>query len=121
MIRLMVDILIYRITPFKSFNLFLNVNDKSLIYNVVSSLYMDIFVIGSRGFITGYILIWYMVRKLVKWNYNKFIYYYIYNMLGIIGFFLLIKDYKYLLNILVINSILIVVSYIIRNKRIKLF
>ena len=125
MINLLLDILIYKYTSFKSFFFLQNINSKSLFLNIGISLYIDIFILHTYFISTIYIICIYCIHKYIKINYYNIINYYLFNISIIyIYYFILSIIYNYhniLFNMFITNSIYILISYIKESRNIKLY
>ena len=111
MINIFLDTLIYNFTPFKSFFFLTNINNKSLVYNISVGLFIDLFIIHSPFLNTLFMIIFYLLHKYIMLM--VFIYYIV---------FASVYNFRWIfLNIFVINSIFILISYIKNSKDIKLF
>lgn len=125
MINLLLDILIYNYTFYKSFLFLLNIFDKSLLYNILIGLFIDLFIIHTFPFTTIYLItIWFIKTKL-KINFRNFYIFYLFNIINIVIYYLLFSlfnnfNISSIINIIFINSIFIIWSYIKVNKDIKL-
>lgn len=115
MFNLVIDILIYNYTPYKSFFFLLNINDKSLLVNIIISLFIDFFITHTFILITLYVVIIYFLKKAIHINYHNILFYYLFNILIILVFYSLFSVFCVepfvLLNIIFINSIYILISY----------
>lgn len=112
MFNLILDIFIYNYTPYKSFFFLLNINDKSIIYNIIISLIIDLFITHTYILTTVFIIVvWFLKNKYVK--IHNLVQYYVFNILMILGYFALFNGFllKNIFNILFINSIYIYISY----------
>lgn len=125
MINLLLDILIYKYTSFKSFFFLQNINFKSLLLNISISLYIDIFILHTYFISTIYIIGIYFIHKYIKINYYNIVNYYLFNISIIyIYYFILSIIYNYhniLFNMFISNSIYILISYIKESRNIKLY
>lgn len=125
MINLLLDILIYNYTPFKSYFFLTNINSKSLPYNIAISLYVDLFITHLIILNTIYIISIYLIHKYLKINYYNIINYYFFNIGIIIIYYIIFSTiFNYggsFLNIFIINSLFILISYIKDSKDIKLY
>lgn len=112
MIYFILDIFFYNYTSFKTCLFILNINNKNIFYNLVISLYIDIFITHTYILVTLYILVIYLIHKYIKLNYYNIIYYYLFNILVMFIFYNKLT--------FVINSLFILGSYIKNNKNINL-
>ena len=127
MIYVVLDILIYNLTIYSSFFFLINLNRKSLSYNLALGLFIDFVLLKTYFLNTILILIFYLIRHyFLKINYGKFINYFFFN-LGIVLIYILMTtglfsyfNLKNILLSLLINSIFISISYIKDSKDIKL-
>lgn len=112
MLYLLLDILIYNYSPFKS-ALFLLNNNKNILYSITIALYIDVFITHTYFLISLYTLIVYILKKyLVSRN---FLIYYLYYISASLIFYILFNiSYIILINLLslfIINSLFIILSY----------
>ncbi len=125
MICLILDILIYNYTSFKSYFFLTNINSKSLIYNIAIALFIDLFITHAMLLNTIYVICMYLLHKYLKINYYNVINYYLFN-ISIIYIYYIIVSTIYnsgiiYFNVFIINSIFILISYIKDSKDIKLY
>ena len=73
MINVFLDCLIYNFTPYKSFFFLSNINNKSIIYNITTGLFIDIFIIHTYFLNTIFIILFYILHKVIKINYYNII------------------------------------------------
>ena len=118
MFYLLLDILIYNFTPYLSYFFLLNLNNKSYIYNLSVALLIEFLILHTYFYVTIFVTIIYFIKKyFLKFNYHNFYIYFLYNISLILIFYLvssLIFSYislSNLINVLVINSIFIVIGY----------
>lgn len=125
MLNLLLDILIYNYTFYKSCFFLLNINDKSLIYNLFIALIIDLFILKTFFYTTIYILLIYFLKMQLNINYHNFFAFYLFN-IGIILIYLLIPmvvgNFKVgiIINAFIINSVYILISYKKSENYIKL-
>ena len=124
MIRLILDILIYNLTPYKSFFFLLNITDKSLVYNVSVGIFVDLFITHTYFITTLFMILMWTIKKTLKINLYNRINYLIFNSSMVFGYYLVLAciynfDWQILGNILVVNIIFILISYIKYKKCIK--
>jgi len=125
MIKLFLDILIYNYTFSKSYFFLLNIFDKSLLYNIMIGLIIDLFITHTLFFTTLYLIIVWILKTKLKINFHNFYVFYLFNILNIISYYLIFSflynfNISSILNILLINSLFIIYCYIKDNKDIKL-
>lgn len=82
MINVFLDCLIYNFTPYKSFFFLSNINNKSIIYNIATGLFIDIFIIHTYFLNTIFIIYYTLYIKLNKINYYNIINYYLFNIIN---------------------------------------
>ena len=118
MFYLLLDILIYNFTPYLSYFFLLNLNNKSYIYNLSVALLIDFLILHTYFYVTIFVTIIYFIKKyFFKFNYHNFYIYFLYNISLILIFYLVSSlifsyiSFSNLINVLVINSIFIVISY----------
>lgn len=120
MIKVFIDILIYNYTPFKSFFFLLNINNRSLLYNIVVGLFIDIFITHTFLLNTIFIVLGYLVHKYLKLNYYNILNYYLFSMSLVFSYYLffslIYQSSASFLNVFVINSFLVLISYISYEK-----
>lgn len=126
MFNLILDILIYSFTPFKSFFFLLNINDKDFLTNITVGLIIDIFIVHTFGITSSFIIIFYYLHKKININFYNFINYYAFNITMILLYYLITNiiykiDIKAMISIIIINSIYIFISYKKDRENIKLF
>lgn len=115
MIYVLLDILIYNFTLNKSFFFLTNINN-SLIYNISIGLFIDYFIIHLYFPTTIYLIIGYIIKNKLSYNYYNLVYYYLFNIIYIFIYYLLGSifynfNYNNILNIFIINSIFILIKY----------
>ena len=125
MINVFLDCLIYNFTPYKSFFFLSNINNKSIIYNIATGLFIDIFIIHIYFLNTIFIILLYILHKVIKINYYNIINYYLFNITTIFIYYI-IFSYLYnfkniFFNMFIINSIFILLCYMKDTKSIKLY
>lgn len=125
MINIFLDTIIYNFTPYKSFFFLININKKSLVYNISVGLFIDLFITHTLPFNTIFMIIFYLLHKFSNRNYYNVINYYLFNILTMFVYYLIassIYNFKNIfLSMFVINSIFILISYIKDSKNIKLY
>ena len=125
MINIFLDTLIYNFTHYKSFFFLININKKSLVYNISAGLFIDLFITHTLPFNTIFMIIFYLLHKFSNRNYYNVINYYLFNILTMFVYYLIassIYNFKNIfLSMFVINSIFILISYIKDSKNIKLY
>lgn len=118
MFYLLLDILIYNYTPYLPYFFLLNLNNKSYAYNLSLALLIDFLIIHMFPLNVIWLTILYFSQKYIfKFNFhNKMIYFLFY--LGIIIFYYLVNALIFthitlldLLNVIIINGAMIIVSY----------
>lgn len=117
MINLLLDILIYSFTPYMSYFFLLNINSKSYIYNLSVALIVDFLILQIYFYNTIFITLFFILRrKIIKLNYHNFNIYFLVS-LFIILFYYFVSflifgciDWQ-VLNVIIINSIFILISY----------
>ena len=112
MINLLLDILIYNNTNWLSYFFLLNINKKNYLYNLIITLFIDIFIIRSFFICSIYMSIIYYIKNKYIFT-HTFVAYYIFNIVLILLFCLILGSIKYISNIILVNSIYIVISYIL--------
>ena len=126
MINLLLDILIYNYTNYLSFFFLVDLNKRSLLINIGIGLLID-YILNIYFFNVIFLSIIYIITKLFKFNINNFLYYYLYNLFIILLYYILSNllfnyiDIYNLLNVLLINSIFIYISYKKEGKYISFF
>ncbi len=126
MINLLLDILIYNYTNYLSFFFLVDLNKRSLLINIGIGLLID-YILNIYFFNVIFLSIIFIITKLFKFNINNFLYYYLYNLFIILLYYILSNllfnyiDIYNLLNVLLINSIFIYISYKKEGKYISFF
>ena len=116
MINLMFDIFIYNYTNYLSFFFLVDLNKRKLLINIVIALIID-YILGMYIYNLIFIVIIYIITKLIKINMHNIIYYYLYNISVILIYYIIsniIFNYITILNFLnalIINTIFILISY----------
>lgn len=118
MFYLLLDILIYNFTPYLSYFSLLNLNKKSYVYNLSIALIIDTLILSMIPFnIILFSVVFLLKKYIFTFNYHNFGIYFCFN-LSIIFLYYLINNliFSYIslnniLNVLVINSIMIAISY----------
>ena len=116
MINLMFDIFIYNCTNYLSFFFLVDLNKRKLLINIVIALIID-YILGMYIYNLIFIVIIYIITKLIKINMHNIIYYYLYNISVILIYYIIsniIFNYITILNFLnalIINTIFILISY----------
>lgn len=123
MLSLLLDIVIYNYSSYKSFFFLVNISNKSLVCNIVIGLIIDIYITHTYFLTTIYILIIYLISKYFKLNYYNLLIYYLYNIITILLYYILISlifntNLYIIPNILFINSLYILICYKGRYKNI---
>ncbi len=125
MINVFLDCLIYNFTPYKSFFFLSNINNKSIIYNIATGLFIDIFIIHTYFLNTIFIILLYILHKVIKINYYNVINYYLFNIITVFiyyNIFSSLYNFKNIFfNMFIINSIFILLCYMKDTKSIKLY
>lgn len=125
MINIFLDTIIYNFTSYKSFFFLININKKSLVYNISVGLFIDLFITHTLPFNTIFMIIFYLLHKISNRNYYNVINYYLFNIITIFIYYLLASSIYNFKNIFfsmfIINSIFILISYIKDSKNIKLY
>lgn len=120
MISIILDILIYNYTPYQSFFFLTNINNKSLFYNISLSLYIDIFITHTYILNTIFIIIFYLLKNIIKPH--NLLFYLLFNLSILITYNIIFSIIfnKYYISIisLLINIIYILISYINKPKSI---
>lgn len=123
MINLLIDILIYNYTFFKSYFFLFNIFNKSPISSVLLSLIVDIFIIKSCFFCTIFTIIFLVIKKFVL--INNFLKRILFWLIMITIFYFLInynnlflRDY---LNVVFTNIIYFLISYKMAFKNINFY
>lgn len=111
MFNLLLDILIYNYTSYKSFFFLLNINNKSIFYNLLIAGFIDLFIMPFPFFVSIYTIILWIIKRKIKFH-NLF-QYYLFNILIIIIFFVILNDFNWnhFWHTFIINSIYIFISY----------
>ena len=125
MILVFLDCLIYNFTSYKSFFFLNSINSKSIVYNIAIGIFIDHFIIHLYFPTLIFMIIMYFLHKYLKLNYLNVLNYYLFNICMVFIYYLALSiinnsNYSILLNIFVINSIFILISYIKDSRRIKL-
>ena len=128
MICLLLDILIYNLTPYSSYFFLEVINHKKYVCVFIVAFILD-FIILKTYYINIIVLtLLYLLKKYdIKINYNNFIYYLIFNVFSVTFYYLIVNlifnylSIKNYISILIINIIFIMISYIKERKCIKLF
>mgnify|MGYP004524878577 CR=1 FL=1 len=120
------DCLIYNFTAYKSFFFLNSINSKSLVYNLAVGIFIDYFLIHLYFPTTIYIVGVYFLRKYLHINFLNVFNYYLFNIVVVLVYYLVLAlfnnfDLSIIFNILVINSIFILICYIKDTKNINLF
>lgn len=115
MTKVFIDVLIYNYTPFKSFFFLQSINKKSLLYNITLGLFIDLFITHTFILNTIFMFISYFIHKYLNLNYYNILNYYLFNMFLIFSYYflfsLIYQSGISFLNIFVINSFLVLISY----------
>lgn len=125
MINLILDILIYNYTNYLSFFFLVDLNKRKLLVNVGIALIID-YILNMYIYNLIFLLVIYLITKLIKINMHNLLNYYLYNISIILIYYIfsnIIFNYITILNflnVLIINSIFILISYKIDNKFITL-
>lgn len=125
MFLVFLDCLIYNFTSYKSFFFLNSINSKSIVYNIAIGMFIDHFIIHLYFPTLIFMIIMYFIHKYLKLNYLNVLNYYLFNICMVFIYYLVLSiinnsNYSILLNIFVINSIFILISYIKDSRRIKL-
>lgn len=125
MFLVFLDCLIYNFTSYKSFFFLNSINSKSIVYNIAIGIFIDHFIIHLYFPTLIFMIIMYFLHKYLKLNYLNVLNYYLFNICMVFIYYLVLSiinnsNYSILLNIFVINSIFILISYIKDSRRIKL-
>ena len=126
MFYLLLDILIYNFTPYLSYFSLLNINNKSYIYNISIALLLDTLITHTLPLnIIWFTILFFSKKYLFKFNYHNFLTYIIFNV-SIILLYYVINNILFsfltlsnIINVLIINSIMIAISYKFNNVIIK--
>ena len=124
MLYLVMDLFFYNFTPYLSYLFLLNINNKSLVYIISLGFLLD-FILNMWCYNSIFIILLYLIKKyFFKFNYNNIFYYYIVNIGIIITYFLVSMlifssiSLVQIINVLIINSIFILISYKINTSNI---
>ena len=111
MLNLLLDIVIYNYTPYLSFFFLLNINDKDYIYNLSIALFIDIFITHTYVINSIIITLFFAFKK--KTNTNNLFKYYLFNITLILLYFIILNNITLIntINVFLINSIYILISY----------
>ena len=126
MFYLLLDILIYNFTPYLSYFFFFIINNKSYIYNLSIALFLDALVLHMPFLNIIWLTLLFLLKKyLFKFNYHNFLIFFIFN-LSTIFLYYLINNFLFniisignMINVLIINSIMIALSYKFNVTNIK--
>ncbi len=126
MFYLLLDILIYNFTPYLSYFSLLNINNKSYIYNISIALLLDTLITHTLPLnMIWFTILFFSKKYLFKFNYHNFLTYFIFNV-SIILLYYVINNILFsfltlsnIINVLIINSIMIAISYKFNNVIIK--
>ena len=126
MFYLLLDILIYNFTPYLSYFSLLNINNKSYIYNISIALLLDTLITHTLPLnMIWFTILFFSKKYLFKFNYHNFLTYFIFNV-SIILLYYVINNILFsfltlsnIINVLIINSIMITISYKFNNVIIK--
>ena len=117
MLYLIIDILIYNFTPYLSYFFLVNLNSKDYIYNLLLAIILD-YITGLYFYNIIFVtFIYYLKKYVLKFNYHNLLIYYLVNIIIILLYYLCgctIFSYiliKNIINVLIINSIFIVICY----------
>lgn len=124
MLYLVMDLFFYNFTPYLSYLFLLNINNKSLVYIISLGFLLD-FILNMWCYNSIFIILLYLIKKyFFKFNYNNIFYYYVVNIGIIITYFLVSMlifssiSLVQIINVLIINSIFILISYKINTSNI---
>ncbi len=124
MLYLVMDLFFYNFTPYLSYLFLLNINNKSLVYIISLGFLLD-FILNMWCYNLIFIILLYLIKKyFFKFNYNNLFYYYVVNIGIIITYFLVSMlifssiSLVQIINVLIINSIFILISYKINTSNI---
>ena len=127
MIYLILDILVSNYTKYTTYFFLLNLSSKSLFYNLIIAFILDFFILKTYCLNLILILIFYLINSYVfRQSYPNFWCYFLVNLLFIIVYNLVTMGLfnSFILanfnQVLVLNSFLIIISYIKFAKSIKL-
>ena len=126
MFYLLLDILIYNFTPYLSYFSLLNINNKSYIYNISIALLLDTLITHTLPLnMIWFTILFFSKKYLFIFNYHNFLTYFIFNV-SIILLYYVINNILFsfltlsnIINVLIINSIMIAISYKFNNVIIK--
>lgn len=125
MINFIIDILIYNYTNYLSFFFFIDLNKRRLFINIGIALIID-YILKIYLYNVLFVLVIYIITKLMKINMHNLINYYLYN-ISIVLIYYIISNiiFNYItifnfLNVFLINSIFILISYKLEGKFITL-
>lgn len=126
MFYLLLDILIYNFTPYLSYFSLLNINNKSYIYNISIALLLDTLITHTLPLnMIWFTILFFSKKYLFKFNYHNFLTYFIFNV-SILLLYYVINNILFssltlsnIINVLIINSIMIAISYKFNNVIIK--
>lgn len=118
MLNFLLDILFYNYTPYKSFFFLLNISKKSLLIKVLISI---IIALITNSYITVvYVIIVYFVYKIIPLNFKNLLSYYLFYLSVIILYYLINCSFNFdlnlILNIFIVNSLYILISYNLEKK-----
>lgn len=124
MLYLVMDLFFYNFTPYLSYLFLLNINNKSLVYIISLGFLLDV-ILNMWCYNLIFIILLYLIKKyFFKFNYNNIFYYYVVNIGIIITYFLVSMlifssiSLVQIINVLIINSIFILISYKINTSNI---
>lgn len=126
MFYLLLDILIYNFTPYLSYFSLININNKSYIYNISIALLLDTLITHTLPLnMIWFTILFFSKKYLFKFNYHNFLTYFIFNV-SILLLYYVINNILFssltlsnIINVLIINSIMIAISYKFNNVIIK--
>ena len=116
MINLILDILIYNYTNYLSFFFLFDLNKRKLLINIGIALIID-YILNMYIYNLIFLLVIYLTTKLIKINMHNLLNYYLYNISIILIYYIfsnIIFNYITILNflnVIIINSIFILISY----------
>lgn len=116
MINLILDILIYNYTNYLSFFFLVDLNKRKLLINIGIALIID-YILNMYIYNVLFVLVIYLTTKLIKINMHNLLNYYLYNISIILIYYIfsnIIFNYITILNflnVIIINSIFILISY----------
>lgn len=126
MFYLLLDILIYNFTPYLSYFSLLNINNKSYIYNISIALLLDTLITHTLPLnMIWFTILFFSKKYLFKFNYHNFLTYFIFNVSIILLYYVInnilfsLLTLSNIINVLIINSIMIAISYKFNNVIIK--